>query len=119
MTFFLKTVSYTNKLWRSLPKVGGQRRFIASAANTQQLELGGIFPPIPTPFNDDESIAYDKLALNVAAYNKVPFRGLVIQGSNGEYVYLNSVERVELVKRVREFLPLDSKKLLLAGSGCE
>ncbi|XP_050719891.1 4-hydroxy-2-oxoglutarate aldolase, mitochondrial-like isoform X2 [Eriocheir sinensis] len=47
-----------------------------------------------------------------------PF-GLVVEGSNGEYVYLSPEERVELVHRVREFLPRKSDKLLLAGSGCE
>ena len=45
--------------------------------------------------------------------------GLVVEGSNGEYVYLTPEERVELVARVREFLPRDSNKLILAGSGCE
>lgn len=45
--------------------------------------------------------------------------GLVVEGSNGEYVYLTPEERVELVKRSREFLPDSSGKLLLAGSGCE
>lgn len=74
---------------------------------------------MPTPFNEDETIAYDKLASNIAKWSEIPFRGLVVQGSNGEYVYLTPEERVELVKRSREFLPDSSGKLLLAGSGCE
>lgn len=43
--------------------------------------------------------------------------GLVALGSNGEYPYLSSRERVEVVSCVRRALPRD--RLLLAGSGCE
>lgn len=45
--------------------------------------------------------------------------GLVVQGSNGEYVYLSTEERIDLVKCVRDSLPRDSGKIILAGSGCE
>ncbi|XP_070219506.1 4-hydroxy-2-oxoglutarate aldolase, mitochondrial isoform X1 [Bos mutus] len=41
----------------------------------------------------------------------------VVQGSNGEFPFLTSSERLEVVSRARQALPKD--KLLLAGSGCE
>lgn len=41
----------------------------------------------------------------------------MVLGSNGEYPYLASRERVEVVSCVRRALPRD--RLLLAGSGCE
>ncbi|KAL8566028.1 hypothetical protein ACOMHN_062757 [Nucella lapillus] len=85
------------------------------AAST--LNIGGIYPPITTAFNADETIAYDKLQSNIDKWNKVPFRGYVVQGSNGEYTFLTNEERVEMVKRVKEMMPSD--KLLIAGSGCE
>lgn len=81
------------------------------------VDLSGIFPPIPTPFNVDESIAYDKLELNFKHWDNVPFQGYVVQGSNGEYPLLSNEERVEMVKRVRQLVP--SSKLLIAGSSCE
>jgi len=86
-------------------------------STAQRLDLSGIYPPISTPFNQDESIAYDKLKSNLEIWDKIPFRGYVVQGSNGEYVYLSVEERVEMVKRVREIIPSD--KLIIAGSGCE
>nr|XP_058910729.1 4-hydroxy-2-oxoglutarate aldolase, mitochondrial isoform X4 [Kogia breviceps] len=43
--------------------------------------------------------------------------GFVVQGSNGEFPFLTSSERLEVVSRARQALPRD--KLLLAGSGCE
>ena len=45
------------------------------------------------------------------------FAGFVVQGSNGEYAYLNPDEKVDMVRNVRELAP--KEKLLLAGSGCE
>ncbi|XP_061258981.1 4-hydroxy-2-oxoglutarate aldolase, mitochondrial isoform X2 [Bos javanicus] len=44
-------------------------------------------------------------------------QGFVVQGSNGEFPFLTSSERLEVVSRARQALPKD--KLLLAGSGCE
>lgn len=43
--------------------------------------------------------------------------GFVVQGSNGEFPFLTSSERLEVVSCVRQAMPKD--KLLLAGSGCE
>ena len=40
-----------------------------------------------------------------------------MQGSNGEYAYLNPEERVEMVSRMRKMTTDD--KLIIAGSGCE
>lgn len=47
----------------------------------------------------------------------ISLAGFVIQGSNGEFPFLTSSERLEVVSRVRQAMPKD--KLLLAGSGCE
>lgn len=43
--------------------------------------------------------------------------GYVVQGSNGEYAYLTPEERVELMKKVVQWV--GDKKLIIAGSGCE
>ncbi|XP_078421218.1 4-hydroxy-2-oxoglutarate aldolase, mitochondrial [Cetorhinus maximus] len=82
-----------------------------------RLDLRGIYPPIVTPFNQKGQVDYQQLESNVHELSKIPFRGLVVQGSNGEFVFLTSEERVEVVRRVRQVLP--EEKLLVAGSGCE
>lgn len=92
-------------------------RLASSAASKMQVDLSGIYPPIATPFNNDETIAYDKLKENMDKWNKIPFKGYVVQGSNGEYVYLRDEERVELVQRAAEMAAGD--KLIIAGAGCE
>ena len=81
------------------------------------LDLSGIFPPIPTPFNEDESIAYDKLKANLSKWEKIPFTGYVVHGSIGENPFLSADEKVEVVKVVKESVA--SGKLIIAGAGCE
>ncbi|NWI52363.1 HOGA1 protein, partial [Calyptomena viridis] len=81
------------------------------------LDLGGIFPPLATPFSPTQEVDYAQLEGNLSRYASIPFRGLVVLGSNGEYPYLTHHERLEVVSCVRRALPRD--RLLLAGSGCE
>uniref|UniRef100_V9L2D9 4-hydroxy-2-oxoglutarate aldolase, mitochondrial n=1 Tax=Callorhinchus milii TaxID=7868 RepID=V9L2D9_CALMI len=81
------------------------------------LDLRGIYPPITTPFNPLGQLQYQQLVDNVHRWSQLPFRGLVVQGSNGEYPFLTETERVEVVNRVRQVVPAD--KLVVAGSGCE
>ncbi|KAG9346146.1 hypothetical protein JZ751_007964 [Albula glossodonta] len=87
------------------------------AGTAQKMDIRGIYPPIATPFTEKEEVDYQKLNDNLQKYAKIPFRGLVVQGSNGEYPYLMAEERVEVVRRVREALP--QNMLVMAGSGCE
>ncbi|XP_060557304.1 4-hydroxy-2-oxoglutarate aldolase, mitochondrial-like [Ruditapes philippinarum] len=92
-------------------------RMASSSSAASKMDISGIYPPIVTPFNADETIAYDKLQQNMEKWNKIPFRGYVVQGSNGEYVFLREDERIDLVRRVSEMAGKD--KLIIAGAGCE
>ncbi|KAL7645107.1 UNVERIFIED_CONTAM: hypothetical protein RMT77_003485 [Armadillidium vulgare] len=81
------------------------------------LNFAGIFTAITTPFNSDESIAFDKLESNIKKWNEIPFKGYVIEGCTGEYVYLTTEEKLQVVKKSRELISRD--KILIGGSGCE
>ena len=81
------------------------------------LSLSGIFPPIPTPFRQDESLELDGLRSNFARWNKEPLAGYVVAGSNGEAVSLSFEEHIELVAAARAAIPDD--RLLIAGAGAE
>ena len=39
-----------------------------------QIDLNGIFPPIPTPFVDGD-VAYDKLASNIEKWSQSGLKG--------------------------------------------
>ncbi|NWS45357.1 HOGA1 protein, partial [Probosciger aterrimus] len=96
----------------------GQRRALSTPQGPgHMLDLGGIFPPLATPFSPRQEVDYAQLEGNLRLYASIPFRGLVVLGSNGEYPYLAPQERLEVVSCVRQALPRD--RLLLAGSGCE
>jgi 4-hydroxy-2-oxoglutarate aldolase len=81
-----------------------------------EIDLNGIFPPIPTPFVEDH-VAYDKLAFNIEKWSKTGLKGLVAMGSNGEYVYLSAAEKRKFVEKVVALTP--DHMLVIAGTGCE
>jgi len=81
------------------------------------LHLGGIFPPIPTPFNLQCDVDYPQLAENLAHWNNYDLAGYVVLGSNGEAVSLDAQEKLRVLETARQAIPRE--KLLIAGTGCE
>jgi 4-hydroxy-2-oxoglutarate aldolase len=79
--------------------------------------LAGIFPPVPTPFDQHGEIAPDKLVANLERLAKTALKGFIILGSNGEYVYLDEGEKLALFQAARRAIPKD--KLFIAGTGAE
>lgn len=57
----------------------------------------GIFPPIPTPFDRKENIDFNALKFNIQKWNNTDLSGLVVLGSNGEFVYLSREEKERLI----------------------
>jgi 4-hydroxy-2-oxoglutarate aldolase len=82
-----------------------------------QISLKGVFPPIPTPFDDQGKVAHQALRENLGRWNKYELAGYVILGSNGEAVYLTDDEKLRVWETARDAVP--SGKLLIAGTGCE
>ena len=81
-----------------------------------QVDLNGIFPPITTPFIDD-NVAYDKLASNIEKWGQTGLKGFVVLGSNGEYVSLSEEEKRKVVETVVQAAP--DHMSIIAGTGCE
>lgn len=79
--------------------------------------MKGIYTPIVIPFTGDEQINYDYLRHNLDRWGKTELDGLVVLGSNSEFVYLSKEEKLELVKFVKEnFNPI---KKVIVGTSCE
>jgi len=76
--------------------------------------LSGIFPPLTTPFTEDE-LALDKLLRNLRKYERRELSGYVLFGSNGESVFLTKEEKLQIISSVREH----TKKILIAGTGLD
>ncbi len=80
------------------------------------VHVEGVFPPIPTPFDSQGNVEYQKLAANLERWNAYDLDGYVVLGSNGEAVYLNTEEKLRVWQEARQAIPSD--KLLIAGTGC-
>ena len=81
-----------------------------------KIDLQGVFPPITTPFINGK-VAYEKLEDNVKKLSKTGINGIVVLGSNGEYVYLSEEEKRRVVETVVQSSP--QEMLIIVGSGCE
>lgn len=81
------------------------------------LELSGVFPPIPTPFDASGDVDHEALTANLERWNQYDLAGYVVLGSNGEGVYLSTEEKVRVWETARRAIP--AGKLLIAGAGCE
>jgi 4-hydroxy-2-oxoglutarate aldolase len=81
-------------------------------------DLSGIYPPITTPFAQDESLALDKLELNLGKWLAQPLDGVVMPGSNSEAAHLTTQERIQLWQVCADRMK-GSGKRLIAGTGAE
>ncbi|MEL1136097.1 4-hydroxy-tetrahydrodipicolinate synthase [Desulfitobacterium sp. THU1] len=80
-------------------------------------ELKGIYTPIVIPFDPDEQINYEYLKHNLDRWGKTDLDGIVVLGSNSEFVYLNTLEKLRLVKFAKECFNPDKK--IIVGTSCE
>lgn len=79
------------------------------------LDLSGIHPPIPTPFDEQGDVALDRLRENLIRWGETGLAGFVVLGSNGEAVHLSEGEKQDALRAAREAIP--SQRLLIAGTG--
>lgn len=80
---------------------------------------GGIFPPIPTFFDDQGEVDLPTLTRHVTWLLEFPLAGILALGSNGEAMHLNDVERVAVIRTVREAIGTNqgpARRVLLAGT---
>jgi 4-hydroxy-2-oxoglutarate aldolase len=79
------------------------------------VDLSGVYPPIPTPFDDAGSVALDRLGENLRHWAETPLRGFVVLGSNGEAVHLSEGEKLSVLREARRAIP--ANRLFIAGTG--
>jgi 4-hydroxy-2-oxoglutarate aldolase len=79
-------------------------------------KLHGIYAPIATPFVQGE-IAFDKLDQNMNFWLSSKLAGIVVMGSNGEFVVLSPEEKRKLITAVCE--AAQGQKPVIVGTGSE
>ena len=81
------------------------------------LELRGLHPPIPTPFEGGR-FSESHLLENLDRWSRAPLQGYVVLGSNGEAPLLEDEERRDVIAAARRAIPR-GERLLIAGTGRE
>lgn len=76
-------------------------------------KLSGVFPPCMTIFDENEEVAYAKIAKNIERYNQTKLKGYMPLGSNGEFRSLNDEESVKIIEVYQKYRTKD--KTLIAG----
>jgi 4-hydroxy-2-oxoglutarate aldolase len=81
---------------------------------------GGIYPPIPTFFDDEEQLDLVALQQHIRRLAQSDIAGYVLMGSNGEAVHLTSDERVRLLEMAREVIGSTGRDFpIVAGCGAQ
>jgi 4-hydroxy-2-oxoglutarate aldolase len=80
------------------------------------VSLGGVLPPLVTPFRPDGSLDRAAFEGNLDVLKDAGLAGFLVLGSNGEAAALDEPEKLELVAAARRALP---GRFLLAGTGTE
>ncbi|KAF5536650.1 aldolase [Fusarium mexicanum] len=76
----------------------------------------GVYTPVVTFFNDDESINYDAITQHVSRLLQAGVQGLVVHGSDGEATHLLSDERAQVIRHIRGLVSkLKSNAVIIAG----
>ncbi|HET9316783.1 MAG TPA: dihydrodipicolinate synthase family protein [Vicinamibacteria bacterium] len=78
--------------------------------------LGGVFPPLTTPFRADGSLDTGGFERNLEAYAAQDLAGVLVLGSNGEAASLDEDEKLALVRLARA---RTASRTLLVGTGLE
>jgi len=79
------------------------------------IQLNGIFPPLPSSFDQEENLALDKMRSNIEKLSTYDLQGFLVLGSNGELVHLSEAEKIEVYEMGRD--AISSDKLMIAGTG--
>ena len=77
----------------------------------------GVFAPVATTFGDDGELDLGAYRANMEVYAGSALDGVVIMGSNGEYVTLDETEKLRLIEAGTASIA--SRKVVMAGTGVE
>ena len=80
------------------------------------MSLGGVVPPLVTPFRPDGSLDLAAFEGNLDVLKGTSLAGFLVLGSNGEAAGLEESEKLELIAAARRTVP---GRFLLAGTGTE
>ncbi|MFI5178527.1 MAG: dihydrodipicolinate synthase family protein [Vicinamibacterales bacterium] len=81
------------------------------------MKLSGVFAPVPTPFDEADSLDTGRLRAALTRLAARPLAGFIVLGSNGEAVLMDEFESDRAIVAAREAVPRD--KGFIVGTGRE
>jgi dihydrodipicolinate synthase/N-acetylneuraminate lyase len=81
------------------------------------MKLTGVFAPLPTPFDEQDSVDTRRLRAAVERWMKTPLTGVIVLGSNGEAVLMDDFEADRVIVAAREGVP--AGRPFIVGTGRE
>ena len=81
------------------------------------IDIKGIFPPLPTSFNESEKLNPEAITRNIEHLCSFDLAGILVLGSNGELVMLDNNEKGKVYNIARKAIP--GNKLMVAGTGAQ
>ena len=81
----------------------------------KRVNIAGVYPPVPTFFDDSEDLDLPTLRDHIARLRRQGIANFVALGSNGEAVHLDPDERRRVISTIRE--AAGSQAQVLAGAG--
>jgi len=82
-----------------------------------EMDLSGVFAPLPTPFDENDRVDPRRLRAALQQWLATPLRGFVVLGTNGEIGLLTDEECDLVVETARAIVP--PGRPLIAGAGRE
>lgn len=86
-----------------------------SIKDPKMIKLNGVFPPLPTAFDEDQNLDTHNMNQNISRLNQFDLAGYLLLGSNGELVMLTEEEKIKVYNDCRKAIP--ASKLMIAGTG--
>jgi len=81
------------------------------------MNLAGVFAPIPTPFDDQDTVDTKRLRAALTRWIARPLTGFVVLGSNGEAALMDDFEADRVIVAARDAIPRD--RPFIVGTGRE
>src|SRR5205823_14568103 len=88
-----------------------------TSAYNHDMNLAGVFAPVPTPFDDQDRVDTARLRAVLTKMAARPLDGFVILGSNGEAVFMDDFESDQVIVAARDAVP--RTKGFIVGTGRE
>jgi 4-hydroxy-2-oxoglutarate aldolase len=100
-----------------MAKATARRPDIVRGLYNGQMQLAGVFAPIPTPFDEAGELDVHRLRVSLPFWIDSPLTGIVVLGTTGEAGLLTDDEAMRVIGEARALVP--AGRPLIAGTARE